>query len=188
MTKPLAMGTLLGGLALFAWGALYHVALPFYNASMQSFAGEDAVTQAVVAGATKPGTYMIPNVPANATPEQRKQQMSAVEEKAQRGPMVLAFVRPGPLGSFGTLLGIQLVIDLSVALMATVILLNAKPVAFGSRVLLMMGVAVAVWLSTSAPYWNWYASGAAWALAELGEELGGWTVMGLVLAKVVPRT
>jgi hypothetical protein len=188
MTKPLALGTLLGGLALFLWGAIYHMALPFYNAAMLPFANEDTVAQAVVAGAPQPGTYVLPNLPAGATDEQRKQGMSAIEEKAQRGPMVLAFVRPGPLGSFGTLLGVQLVLDLSLGLMATLILLNARPQSFGGRVLLLAGVGLAIWLSTSAPEWNWYSSGAAWALANLGEQVGGWALAGLVLAKVVPRT
>src|SRR5262245_55366176 len=187
MTKPLALGTFLGGLVLFLWGAIYHMALPFYNAAMLPFGNEDAVTQAVVAGAPKPGTYVLPNVPATATAEQRKEGMSAVEEKAQRGPMVLAFVRPGPLGSFGTLLGVQLLIDLGCGLMATLILLNAKPLGFGGRVLLLAFVGLAIWLSTSAPEWNWYSTGAAWALANLGEQVGGWVLAGLVLAKVVPR-
>lgn len=123
MTKRLVLGTLAGGLALFLWGAIYHMALPFYNAALLPFTNEDAVASAVAAGAPRPGTYALPNVPPNATAEQRRQSMSAVEEKAQRGPMVVAFVRPGPLGSFGRLLGVQLVTDLLLGLIATLILL-----------------------------------------------------------------
>jgi hypothetical protein len=183
MTKPLALGTLLGGLALFLWGALYHAALPFYTSSMQSFTNEDAVAQAVLAGAPRAGTYAVPHMPANATGEQRQ----AVEERAQRGPLVLAFVRPGPFGSMGTYLGRQLAIDLAVGLVATLILLLARPAGYGARVLLLVVVGLAVWLATGAPHWNWYASGAAYAMAELGEHLGGWALAGLVLARVAAQ-
>jgi hypothetical protein len=75
-----------------------------------------------------------------------------------------------------------------VGLIATLILLHAKPLSYGGRVLLLAMVGLAIWLSTSAPGWNWYSSGAAWALSELGEQVGGWTLAGLVLAKVVPRS
>lgn len=187
MTKRLALGTLAGGLTFFFWGAIYHTALPFYNAALRPFTNEDAVAQAIVAGAPQSGTYGLPNVPPGTTAEQRHEAMSAAEEKGMRGPMVVAFVRPGPLGSFGARLGTQLVIDLTLGLLATVLLLYAKPASLGGRVLLMAAIGLAIWLSTSAPHWNWYFSGAAWALAELGEQMGAWILAGLALAKIVPR-
>lgn len=184
MTRPLVWGTLIGGLVLFLWGALYHAALPFYTGSIQPFTNEDAVAQALAGAAPRAGTYALPHMPANATGEQRR----AAEERAQRGPQVLAFVRPGPLGSMGTYLGRQLAIDLAVGLVATMILLLARPAGYGTRVLLLVVVGLAVWLATGAPHWNWYSSGAAYAMAELGEHLGGWALAGLVLARVAaPR-
>lgn len=184
MTKPLALGTLLGGLVLFLWGAIYHVALPFYTGSMQSFTNEEAVAQALAAGAPRPGTYALPHMPAGASDEQRR----SVEQRSQRGPLVLAFVRPHGFGSMGPYLARQLAIDVAVALVATLIVLIARPQGFRNRVLLLVLVGLAIWLATSASQWNWYSSGAAFAMAELAEDLVGLTLVGLVVARVAaPR-
>jgi hypothetical protein len=39
MMKPLALGTILGGVVLFIWGGLYHAALPFGRMAFERFTG-----------------------------------------------------------------------------------------------------------------------------------------------------
>jgi hypothetical protein len=79
------------------------------------------------------------------------------------------------------------VTDLTLGLLATLLLLYATPTAFAGRALLLAAVGLAVRLASSVPHWNWYSAGVAWTMAELGEHVVGWTLVGVALARVVPR-
>lgn len=184
MTKPLAMGTLLGGVILFVWGAVYHAVLPFANQAFLGFTNEDAVMQAIVPNAPRSGVYFLPYVPQ----DKGDAAMKAAEEKMTRGPFVLASVRVGPMSSMGALLGTQFVLDLLVAFFLTLLLLQARPASYGARVGFLVSVALAGWLALSVPSWNWYAFSSGYVLAELGDVGVGFALAGLALAKVVPKS
>ena len=184
MTKPLTLGTLLGGVILFAWGAVYHAVLPFANQAFLGFTNEETVTQAIVANAPRSGVYFLPYIPQ----DKGDAAMKAAEEKMTRGPFVLASVRVGPMSSMGALLGTQFVLDLLTAFFLTLLLLHARPKSYGGRVAFLVGVALGGWLAISAPSWNWYSFSGGYVVAELGDVGIGFALAGLALAKIAPRS
>jgi hypothetical protein len=79
--KTIVWGTLVGGIVLFAWGAISWTALPWRNTVFQHFSNEEAITQALMAGAKEPGMYTVPGMLEGGTPEQQK----AMQEKIAKG-------------------------------------------------------------------------------------------------------
>jgi hypothetical protein len=183
MTKKLVLGAVLGGLTLFVWGAISHMLLPTSEWVLHGFANEEAVKQAIVTNTPQSGVYFLPYVD---TAEMSEEQQEARMEEAMRGPVIFASVRLGPSASFGTLLVIQLLIEMLGALIATALLLQAKPLAYGGRVGFVAGIAAVVAVAGNLPEWNWYNFSTPYTLAEMFDLLVGWTLAGLVLAKIVP--
>jgi hypothetical protein len=69
---PLLLGSLLGGLAFFAWSAVSWMALPWHRRVYRTFTDEDAVARVLVANAPASGIYGLPeqmNVPPGAGAE-----------------------------------------------------------------------------------------------------------------------
>ncbi len=58
---------------------------------------------------------------------------------------------------------------------------------FGRRVLVVGLLGLLAWLSISASHWIWYGFPTAFVGAELIDQVVGWLVTGLVIAKIVPR-
>ncbi len=80
-------------------------------------------------------------------------------------------------------LAVELLSDiLAAALAAWIIGHTAVP--FGRRVLMVTCLGVFAWLAISVSFWNWYGFPAAWAMAELIDQVGGWLAGGLVIAAI----
>lgn len=183
MTRPLAVGTIVGGVILFVWGAVYHAALPFSNQAFLGFSNEDAVIQVITAGAPRSGVYFLPNIPQDRGGEA----MKAAEEKMARGPFALASVRVGPMASMGALLGTQFVAHVLEAFFLTSLLLQARPASYSGRILFLVAVAVTGWLALSVPSWNWYSFSSGYIVAQLADVGIGSALAGLALARIVPK-
>ena len=147
----------IGGIVLFLWGAIAHVALPIGEMGMKVASQQDATLTALQASADKgAGVYMIPGM----SPEEWRDEaaMTAFQSKHKDAPSAFLVYDPTPnpvLQSMGAPLVRQFVIDLLVALLAAWVMAQAAT-SFGTRVLMGTAMGVAAWLSVSVPYWNWY--------------------------------
>jgi len=182
MTKPLALGTIVGGVVLFIWGAIYHAALPTAAMVFERFNGEDEVAAAVTAAAPRSGTFFLPWMPE----ESGEAGMKAAQEKMQHGPFVFASVRLGPSPSLGGQLAIQFGICLLIALLATRLLIHSQVASARGRMLFLMAVATAGWAAKNLSYWNWYAFSTAFTVGELLEVAIGFGLIGLAISRVIP--
>ncbi|MGH9804937.1 MAG: hypothetical protein ACRD4D_07175 [Candidatus Acidiferrales bacterium] len=183
MAKKLLLGAVLGGVTLFVWGAISHMVLRTAVVVLHGFSDEEAVKQAVVANAPRSGVYFLPYVDTAGMSEAEQE---AAMERAMQGPVIFAAVRLGPTASFPTLLLIQLFIEMLSALVATALLLHARPLPYFGRVAFVAGIAAAVAIAGNLPEWNWYNFSTAYTAMEIGDKLVGWSLAGLVLAKIVP--
>jgi hypothetical protein len=182
MNKPLLLGTVLGAIVLFFWGFFYHGVLPVAEQTLHPFSNEEQITPLIVAGATRSGTYLIPNYPSGATAEQKK----AVEERVAKGPTVVAAVRLESF-NFGQTLVVQFVINLLTAFLLTWLVLVARPATLAGRSGFLVIVAMAGWAARSLPSWNWYSFGIDYTISELVDLVVGFGLTGLVIGKVVPK-
>lgn len=183
MLKKLFLGVVLEGLTLFVWGAISHMGLPASEWVLHGFANEEAVKEAIVANAPRSGVYFLPYVDTAGMSEEQQQ---ATMERAMQGPVIFAAVRLGPAAGFGPLLVIQLLIEMLSALVATALLLQAKPLSYLGRAWFVVDIAAAVAVAGNLPEWNWYNFSTAYTAAEFFDTLVGWSLAGLVLAKIVP--
>ena len=175
MIASLVKGTVLGGLVLFIWGAISWMALPWHGASLLTFGNEDAVTQAIVANAPRSGMYLLPNAGA---------EQKSAHEKMAKGPVVLASVRTGPIGSMTVFMISGLVIQMLGALLGTALLLQTRPLSYGGRVLFLLGIALSAGVLAHLPDWNWWSFSASYTMLAFADLIIGWLLAGLVIAKV----
>ena len=147
---------LIGGIVLFLWGVVAHVALPIGEMGMKVAGNQDAAIAALQASGDKgAGVYMIPGM----SPETWRDEaaMKAFVDKYKDAPSAFVVYDPTPnptLSNMVPALVKQLVSDLLVGLVAAWILSQAA--GFGTRVLIGAALGVVSWLSVSLPYWNWY--------------------------------
>jgi hypothetical protein len=170
----------IGGIVLFIWGAVAHMALPIGEMGMKVATNQDAALAAVSASATPgAGVYMLPGM----SPEEWSNEAARATfaEKAKASPYAFVVYQPGgnPVNvTMGPALAKQFVGDTLVALLVAWLMALA-PFAFGRRVLIGTVVGVASWLAISVPYWNWYMFPTDFTLGTLLD-----VVLGLLIASM----
>ena len=147
----------IGGIVLFLWGAVAHMALPIGEMGMKVASNQEAALTALSASATPgAGVYMLPGM----SPEEWRNEVArkAFVDRAKTAPYAFVIYQPGgnPVNvSMGPSLVKQFVGDTLVALLVAW-LMSLAQFGFGRRVLIGTVVGIASWLAISVPYWNWY--------------------------------
>jgi len=187
MTKPLLLGGVLGGLALFIGGMISWMALPWHAMTFEKFKDEAAVAQAISANAGNSGIYFLPN-PHKQDPGLTEAQRKAAEEdgikRMMEGPFMFASVSPRGARPMGTMMGIGLATQILAALMATWLLLQTTGLTFWKRVGFLVTLGLTAGVITNLQHWNWWNFSTAYTAVCFGDLLIGWFLAGLVIAKV----
>ena len=180
MSKQNILATVLGAIVLFVWGAIAWTAIPWPGEPLRSFANEAAVEAAIVANATQPGNYILPNP---HRPGVTAEQQNALGEKLRRGPMMFAAIRLGPMRPFPVLLALQFLIQFVSALIATFLLSNTAGLSYGQRVLFVVVCGVLIFVGGKMDEWVWWSFSTAYVLIQFVAIVVGWILAGLVIAK-----
>jgi hypothetical protein len=183
MRRVLLAG-LLGGLATFAWSFISHMVLPLGEAGVRTLPNEEAVLADLRGSIPEAGFYIFPLMgdPSKATAEEQAQWA----EKYRTGPAGILVYRPaGGEFNFPKLLGIELLTNILAALIAAFILARVAG-GYLQRVFIVGALGLFAWFSISISYWNWYGFPASFILAEGIDQLIGWLVAGLAIAKMTP--
>jgi hypothetical protein len=189
MTGRVVLGAVLGGFAMFIWGAVAHMALPLGKAGIQWLPEDEKVLAGIGHLATPGGLYFFPGT--EHRPEMSATEKEAAEtrwdEKYRRLPHGLLLIRPatGQSVAFPKLLCGEVTSNIAACLVAGILLALARLPAFAARLGFVVLIALAAWLSIEVSYWNWYEFPASYTLAQLGEQLGGFFFAGLPLAWLV---
>ena len=181
------IAALIGGVVMFIWGAMAHMALGLGNVDMHAPTDENVALSALHQGlGTEPGIYMLPWL----APEQMSDEaaVKAYGEKAQASPY--AFVVYLPQGEDLTHMGPQLSRQWAsdtLAALALAFVMGLAALGFRRRLGIAAAAAVFAWLSMMVPYWNWYRFPTHFTLAALVEELVGWLLAGAAMAWWIGR-
>ena len=190
MSKRILLAGLLGGLALFAWESVAHMALPLGEAGIRTFGDHEAPMAAALKEHVKEsGFYFFPgpeDKPGMST-EQKGKAMEAAMQRAATEPSGIMIVFPqGRAINMGKGLGIQFAGDVVVMLIAAFLLARAVLVTgYGTRVLFVTLMGLLPILSSDMPQWNWYGFPDVYFGAQVLVHLVGFAVGGLVLARMV---
>jgi len=179
---------IIGGLVIFLWSAIAHMALPIGEAGFKVPTQQEAVLQALSQSVAGEGVYMYPSMPME---QWNDETASAAFDQQSRGkPYAFVVYQPGgnPVNqSMTPNLIKQLITDILAALVAACILaLSAW--SFRRRVLVAGALGLFAWLAISLPQWNWYMFPMNFTLAALIEQVVGWLLAGAAMAWWLGRT
>jgi hypothetical protein len=177
------LAAIAGGVVVFVWSALSHMALGLGTAGISTMPNEDRVAQAIRGAITEPGLYFFPGFDAShkMTPDEEK----AWTEKYRRGPSGILIVQPGGRDPMAPeQLVIELLADILAAGVAAFIL-DGLAWTFTARVAAVGLLGVFEWLDINVSYWNWYKFPTVFTAAALVEQVVGWTLAGIVMALIL---
>jgi len=188
MTKKILLAGILGGVVLFVWGAVAHMALPLGEIGLQSLPNDEVLMLAMRAGMPQSGLYFFPgyNESANLSKEEREAAEKLWTEKLQRGPTGLLVYQAGgsapmsPKQLFG-----ELGSNIVAALVAAFLLCMAAGSlpGYGQRVFFVMLVGIVGGLDVQTSYSVWYGFPWSYTGATLFTQLLGFLFAGLVMAR-----
>jgi len=189
MGKRVIIGGLVGGIALFAWGSLWHLALPFASAGIRDIPNEQSVVSVMKASITEPGFYFFPGLglAPGATRQQQAAAMEAAEKKAATGPNGILVIHPeGGGGLTAARLTTEIVLNLVQAtLLALLLACSGGGGTYMGRVGLVTLAGIFGALATNVQYWNWYGFPGYYTVMYMVSEILGFFVTGLVVAAFV---
>jgi hypothetical protein len=175
MAKKILLGGILGGLALFMWGGLSHMALGLGNVGMQNI--QRPVYDSMKASIAQAGFYFLPESDMKGT----------IKDEYKGGPVGILIYKPTGAGApmTGQLIN-EAILNVIQALIAAYLLsLATKLVRYPQRVGFVFTLGILSAIATNIEYWNWYGFPASYTMAAIVDKLIGFMVVGLIVAAFV---
>jgi hypothetical protein len=167
---------ILGGIAMFIWASLAHMATPLANAGMRPMPGGDAtVAQLHKALGDKSALYFFPYAAGTDA-----KSMADQAAKVANGPSgLLAYQGPGA-GSFPRQLTVELALEIVESILLGAIIVGVA--GFSARFRLAAAIGLIAAITTNISYWNWYGFDSGYTVATGFVELVKYLVAGAVVA------
>lgn len=174
------LAALLGGLAMFAWASIAHIALPLGSVGISEIPGETAVLNIMQSAlGSNNGLYMFPGMDADTD-------MAAYERKLALSPSGLLIYRaPGAKGMQPSNLIIEFLTEFGEVLIAVWLLGKTKIVGYRARVRFFAMVGLVCSLGTNLSYWNWYGFPTSYTFVYMLIQVVGFICAGLVVAAML---
>jgi len=171
----------LGGIAMFIWASVAHVATPLASIGLAPMPNEAATITALHQSlGDKPGLYFFPFMASGGGAKA----MAAQEAKMKTGPAgILAYTPPGTSGLTAPRMITEFVLEVIESLLAAIVMASAA--GFGRRLTLAAVVGVIAAMATNLSYWNWYGFSLDYTLANAFTELMKFVFAGLAIAFVL---
>ena len=189
MTKRVLLAGLLGGIAMYVWTSVAHLALPLGQAGIKEIPNETAVLSALRSSlGESAGLYFFPGtgLGPDATAQQKQAAMQQQEQRVATEPGgILMYNPPGALAFSPGKLIIEFVKELIQALLVVILLAQTRLASFAARLgfVVMAGVMVAI--GTNVSYWNWYGFPSTYTLAYMTTDIVGFICVGLIAAAII---
>lgn len=183
-TKVLLSG-IIGGVVIFIWSFISHMLLPLGEAGIKTLPNEDAVIAALRDNVKAPSIYLFPGFMSSGMTEA---QQAEYNQKREQGPVGFLVYQPG--GSpimFPQRLMIELITNIISAIIAAFLLSQAlgKLTGLGGRVLFVTLLGAVPFFVIDASYWNWYDFPMKYVLAQLTDQVVGFALAGVAMAKML---
>lgn len=188
MVRTILAG-LAGGVAMFVWSSIAHMALPLGEVGVAELPDEAAIIGAMqTAIGERRGLFIFPGfgLPADATAEQQQAAWPAYEQKLKTQPSgILVFNPPGDGGLTVQRLTIEFLSNvIEATLLALVLAATAIP-GFLARWSIAAAVGACAVISTNVSYFNWYGFPLNYTLAYMTTDFVGYVVAGAVILLIL---
>ena len=186
----------LGGIGMFIWTSIAHMALPLGEAGINEIPNESAVLNAMQSNiGDKTGLYIFPGlgVGKNATREEKSEAMKQMQQRIAANPSgILMYHPPGRTVNLGRLLGIEFATELLESILVVFLLAQTRIDNFIGRVGFVFVAGILAAIATNISYWNWYGFGKRYTVAYMFIQVVGFfcvgIVAGLLLRRNAPQT
>ena len=190
--KRVFLAGLLGGIAMFIWTAIAHMALPLGDAGIREIPNEAAVLDAMQSNiAKRNGLYFFPGFGLGPNPsrEAQREAMKHMDEKLAQHPSGLLLYHPAGWRTFvmARHLSIEFVTELLEAFLVVYLLSLTRLTTFVARAGFVTVAGVLAAIATNIPYWNWYGFPRVYTAAYMFTQLVGFFCIGLVAAWVLKK-
>jgi hypothetical protein len=179
MSKKVLLWGVLGGILLFVWGAISHMALGLYESSVKNLPGEETLLPALQSAIPERGFYFFPGMDKGADAAAQ----AKWAEKMKTGPSGILIYRPSGAEAMSPRLFVtELLSNIAAVLVGAFLLSQATGLGFGGRVLFMTLLGFFAWLMVNVSLWNWYGFPTAYLWADFVDMVVGSLLVGLLLA------
>lgn len=191
MAKRIVLAAVLGGLAMFLWSSIAHMALGLGSLGVQDIPNEQAMLGVMKSNLPQSGFYFFPGLglAAGASRAERNAAMNVYQQKVANGPSGILIYHPGgqkaiSAGQLLTELGTNVV----QALLAATLLAFAGLRSYGARVGFVALAGVMAGITTNISYWTWYGFPGSYTAGYAFTEIMGYVCIGLVAAAIVKNS
>jgi len=183
---------ILGGIVMFIWTSIAHMALPLGEAGLGEIPNESAVLSAMQSNiGEQTGLYIFPGrgLGKNATRQEKQEAMKHMGEKIATNPSgILMYHAPGRPLSLGKLLGVELGTELLEAILVVFLLAQTRIASFAGRVGFVLVAGILAAIATNVSYWNWYGFPCVYTASYMLIQIVGFFLVGIVAALVLRKT
>ena len=165
----------LGAVAVFIWGAISNMVIPWHQATIHKMPGESEFMALLEKHEVDNGVYVLP---------QRDDHQEMAELWAE-GPLMWANVRAGGVNPPGVSLLLSFIADLIMALTVAWIALRIHG-GFGPRVCVSVAIGLMAALWGPGMHYVWWGFASDWTLVMVLDSMVTWLIGGLVIAKFLP--
>lgn len=186
-TTRIFLAGVLGAIAMFAWTAIAHMALPLGEAGVENTMNDEELLAALKSTVkNKDGLYIYPTMglPPDATHAQQSAAMEKYPEKLEKNPS--GFFIYHPPGSrpmnMGKFLSVEFITELVEALLAVWLLAQTRIVSFGGRLGFVTAAGILAAIATNVSYWNWWGFPTVYTASYILIQVVGFFLVGVVAA------
>ena len=181
--KRILLAALLGGLAMFAWKSIAHIALPLGQSGISEIPNEETLLGAMRSTlGQNSGLYFFPAM--GSAPDA----MAQYDKKLAASPSgIMVYHPPGAKAlSPGQMIS-EFVIEVIESLLAALLLAQTRIATYFGRVGFVVLVGVVASMATNLSYWNWYGFPVSYTAVYMMIEIVGFLCIGLVAGRFIKR-
>ncbi len=181
----------LGGIAMFVWTSIAHMALPLGEAGINEIPNESTVLSAMQSSiGDKTGLYIFPGLGAgkNATREEKREAMKQMQQRiAANASGILMYHPPGRPFAFGKSLAVELSTEVLQAILVIWLLAQTRIGSFVGRVGFVVIAGILAAITTNVSYWNWYGFPGVYTGSYILIEIVGFVLVGVTAGLVLRK-
>jgi len=181
----------LGGIVMFVWTSIAHMALPLGEAGIGEIPNESVVLSAMQSSmGEKNGLYIFPGlgVGKSATHEEKNEAMKQMQQRIAANPSgILMYHPPGRQFAFGKSLAVEFSTEVLQAILVIWLLAQTRIGSFAGRVGFVLIAGILASLTTNVSYWNWYGFPGVYTASYILIEIVGFLLVGVVAALLLRK-
>src|SRR5438067_7369106 len=180
-----------GGIVMFVWTSIAHMALPLGEAGINEIPNESALLSAMQSSiGDDAGLYIFPGlgVGKNATREEKSEAMKQMQQRIAANPSgILMYHPPGRQFAFAKSLAVEFSTEVLEAILAISLLAQTRIASFGGRVGFVLLAGILAAMATNVSYWNWYGFPGVYTASYMLIEVVGFVLVGVAAGLVLRK-